>query len=239
MHIPLNTIHWYIGWPIILVIAVHSSRLRRSAPNTINTLFGLASWGFLTCLAFYALPPLLTLNSQILTLTTIIADIIQFISLAFMWIAVARIYFPGNRLASRIIGCLTIAISLIGAAISITENLTSPVTMVFVGGAWQLSFAFPVGYQVVTAIQYASLLLLAAKLWVQARDLTDRVQVLRLRSFSLAFLCVGGFYVSRPFLSLTNSQGIFTQNILLLTGIVVFAGFAAATFYIGRFRSQA
>lgn len=237
MQIPLNAIHWYIGWPIVLAIALRSLSVRNTTHNAVNTLFGATAWGFVVSLTFYGLPPLLTLNSQILTITTIIADTFQFLALLFAWLAVARIYFPGNRVATWAIGLTDAAVVLIGVYISVVENLANPVTMTMINGSWQLNFAFPLGYQVVTAIQYVSLLLMAAKFWVQGGKVGTKLQMIRLRSFALGFLCIGGFYVVRPFINTASMNGNLAQNLILVIGLAVFGGFAAATFYLGRFQS--
>lgn len=232
MRIPLNVIHWYIGWPVVLIIALRSLYLRNKGQNMINSLFGLAALIFLLCLTAYGLPLQFTDDSQVLTLFTIVGDSLQFLALFFMWLAAIRLYLPSNKLARNIIGGADFLVVLAGIAVSVMSNLANPVTLTFVNNAWQLNFSFPFSYQIITAIQYSSLLLIAGKFWTQSKLVTETVQKIRLRAFSIGFLIYGGIFVVRPFF--TKSPNSVTQAYLLAAGLLITGVFTVATIYLGR-----
>lgn len=232
MRIPLNVIHWYIGWPVVLIIALRSLILRNSSKNMINTYFGLAAWTFLLCLTAYGLPLQFTDDSKILTVFTIIADSLQFLALFFLWLAALRLYLPSNTLVRRTIGGADLVVVAIGIAVSITSNMATPVTLTYVNSAWQLNFSFPFAYQIITAIQYSCLLLIASKFWTQSRSVAVASQKLRLRAFSAGFLIYGGVFVVRPFL--TVSPNSVPQAILLAVGLLITGAFTVATIYLGH-----
>ncbi|MDQ5944410.1 MAG: hypothetical protein QG658_477 [Patescibacteria group bacterium] len=229
MRFPLNAIHWYLALPFLIFIAWRSFSARNSGQNKLNTYFGLSAVTFIFSMLCYGLPPLVASETSMwLTYGTIAGDIFQFIALFWIWLAVARIYFPRSSLALPIIAALDAVVVLIGAYYSITENLASPVTMTFVDGAWQVNFAFSQGYQVVTAIQFLSLLFIAARFGMQAWTATDVLKKIRLFSLALVFFVVGGLYVLRPILNFdatayTTSYamaGVFTLVVVfLLAGV--------------------
>ena len=232
MRIPLNVIHWYIAWPVALIVAMRSLIVRNKSANTVNTYFGIAAWLTLLCLTFYGLPPLLTLDSQILTICTIIADCLQFTALFFMWLVVVRLYLPNYKVLRYIIGGIDFVIVIIGTALSAYENLANPVTMTLVEGRWELFTAFPFSYQVVTAVQFASLVLIAIKFWSQSRANISAPQKLRLRAFAVAFMVIGGSYVIRPIFTINPTSS--TQTLILGAGWLIAGVFTIVTVYLGR-----
>lgn len=226
MRLPLNAIHWYIGWPFLIIVAVRSFMVRGNSLNTLNTLFGLSAVTFMLSFTAYGLAPLLTESSSVLTYATIVGDAFQFVALFWLWIAVARIYFPGRVTLHRVFIGLDFIIVLVGIAFSIKENLAQPVTMSYIDGAWQINYAFSFGYQVATAIQYVSLLLLAARFWAQSRTAKLTSQKIRLRSFAALFLIIGGVFVLRPFFNIDvaqNSLSYVMAAALLMVGIFITA----------------
>jgi hypothetical protein len=100
----------------------------------------------------YALPPLLTTDSNVLTISTIVGDALQFIALFILWVAVARVYLPRLRWARILVVIADAMVVLVGIAITAQVNLANPVTLTYVNGAWSINYVVSMGYQVVSAI---------------------------------------------------------------------------------------
>ncbi len=236
MRLPLNAIHWYIGWPFFLVVALRSFAVRDTSGNSLNRLFGLSAITWLACFTVYALPPLLTTDSNVLTISTIVGDALQFIALFILWVAVARVYLPRLRWARILVVIADAMVVLVGIAITAQVNLANPVTLTYVNGAWSINYVVSMGYQVVSAIQYASLLFLAARFWSQSLQLTNRAQKIRLRAFAIGFLAIGGIYVSRPFFgsgTIDMSTSVLVAFSMIMTGL-----FIGATIYLSRRKTK-
>lgn len=237
MHIPLNVIHWYIGLPVVALIAIRSLKVARKTHNLLNTYLGLGAASFTICLLFYGLPPLFSTNSQLLTITTIIADAFQFIALFWVWLAVARIYAPKSNVVRWVIIVLEMLMIGLGMYFSITENLATPVVMSqLANGTWHLEFAFSFGYQLVTAFQYLSLLLLGAHFLLDGWRVKDVNQKLRLWGLAFGFAIVGANYVSRPFLGGPDTS--VTQANLMAAGLAVTGIFIIATIILNGLREK-
>lgn len=232
MQLPLNAIHWYIGWPFFLIVALRSFAVRDASINSLNRLFGWSALTWLACFTVYAVPPLLTTDSNVLTLSTIAGDTLQFVALFLLWVAVARVYLPQLRWARLLVIVADAIVVLIGVAITAQVNLANPVTLTYVDGAWSINYVVSMGYQVVSAIQYASLLFLAARFWVQSLQLTSPAQKIRLRAFAVGFLVIGGTYVSRPFFGSDTLD--MSTSVLVAFSMVVTGVFIGATIYLAR-----
>ena len=233
MQIPLNMFHWYIGIPVVFFFAVRGLMSAHKTKNRITLYMGISGLLFTLCLSLYGLPPLFTTDSQILTITTILGDVLQFLALWVMWMAVARIYAPSRPWLRRLIVGLDFLLVLVGVWFSLRENLTTPVTLIQqANGAWQINFGISLGYEIVTALQFMSLIFVAAKFWSQARGVSDSSQMWRLRSIALGFFIIGASYLIRP---LTNS-GTYnvTLSAMIAVGIVISGLFVFATMFLNK-----
>lgn len=237
MRLPLNTIHWYLVLPFLAVIAWRSFSARRISQNKLNFYFGLSALSFFLAMLCYGLLPLLAEPTSIwLTYGTIAGDILQFIALAWLWLAVVRIYLPGKRLARIAVIVCELILIMAGVYFSIAENMAHPVTMLYVDGVWQIDFAFSQGYQIVTAIQYGSLLLLGIRFMLQGRSAVGAYKKLRLFSLAILFVIVGGMYVLRPILSIDVASNSFSYIVAIIHILV--AIFLVVSMYLASHKKD-
>lgn len=236
MHLPINTIHWYIGIPFALFIGIRGIMQYKKDGSKLNQYIGLSGLVFALCFLVYGLPALFIEESGVLTISTILGDILQFVALLFMWAAVVRVFtakkpfFKGIFIA--LIGVLFVA----SVYLSITTNLANPVTITQASdGLWTINFYFSGIYSFVTAIQYASFLLLAAFFASQARFTKDKFKKLRIYSIAAILFVVGAVYVIQPVLT----QGDFRSTTLLLAVNLMVAGvFIAATLLLSNRKNK-
>ncbi len=220
MRIPLNMLHWYIGLVVVTVFAIRGLMAAHRTKNRITLFLGLAGLWFAICFCFYGLPPLFTLDPVILTTSTMLGDIASFIGLFFVWMAVARAYAPNSRLGRTIILLYAGALLLAGSYFSIVENLANPVRMAQLpSGVWNIYFSFSRGFEVVTALQYFSFILIAIKFWQQAAGVTATEQRWRLRTIALGFFIVGCVYFLRIFAN--TGTYTFTMTLAIALGILI------------------
>lgn len=209
----------------------------RKTHNVLNRYLGLGGILFTLCLMSYGLPPLFTTNSQILTITTILGDCLQFFALFCMWLAVARIYAPNSAKVRNIVIVLDLILIAIGIAFSIRENLANPVTLTQLpSGEWNLNFAFSLGYQIVTAIQYLSLILVGARFALDGRRVTDPIQKARLWGIAFGFFIIGGFYALRPIIGDQNATN--SQDKVLVLGLFVTGFIVASTLFLNYIQQR-
>ncbi len=229
MRLPLNAIHWYVALPLLAFVAYKSFQSQKSGPNLLNTFFGLSAITFFFSLVFYGITPLVVPETSILlTYATIIGDALQFLALFWIWLAVARIYFPDRKGVMYVVAALDAIVICIGMWFSVQENLANPVIMQYVNGAWQIEFAFSRGYQLVTAVQYLSLPLIAARFLAQGWGTQDVAKKIRLFVLAILFLIVGGLYVLRPIFDFSanlNSTSYVLAAAFLLGVVFLFSAF--------------
>lgn len=231
MRFPLNTIHWYLALPFLILIAYRSFRARGGGRNMLNTYFGLSAITFILSMLCYGLPPLVASpESMLLTYGVIAGDIFQFIALLWVWLAVARIYFPGKKSAFWVFLVLDCMVVLAGAYYSVTENFAQPVTMQSVDGVWQINFVFTQGYQIIAAIQFASLVFLAVQFFLQAKEAAKVEKKIRLFSLATFFFLVGGVYALRPVFNLNITDN--SASTLLSGAYIVIALMILVSLYL-------
>jgi hypothetical protein len=148
-----------------------------------------------------------------------------------MWLAVARIYAPNSAKVRNIIIVLDLLLIVVGLVFSIRENLANPVTLTQLpSGEWNLNFAFSLGYQIVTAIQYLSLILVGARFALDGSRVKDAIQKARLWGIATGFFIIGGFYVLRPIIGDQNATN--SQDKVLVLGLMVIGFIVASTIFL-------
>lgn len=237
MHIPINVAHWYVGIIIMIIIAVRSLVVARRNQNSLNNILGIASFTFILCLLAYGIPPLFTTNSTILTMSIIAGDFLQFIALFWVWVAVAHIYVPNSKLIKWVMIIADILIITMGMVFSVSSNIQNPVIMTQLpSGEWNIYFAFSLGYQIITAIQYLSLILLASRFILDGIKVKSGLQRVRLCGTAIGFYIIGGFYAIRPIVG--NESTANTQNPVLVIGLLVTGIMVGATIMLNYIQNN-
>lgn len=232
MRFPLNTIHWYLALPILAIIAYRSLRKVNKNPSSLNILFGVSALTFILSMLVYGLPPVfLAGSSMTLTYSTIVGDALQLTALFWLWLAVARIYFPDKASVFYLVLFLDLLVVMAGIVFSAQDNMAYPVTMTYSQGYWQIDFAVSIQYQTAVAIQYLSLMLVGGRFWLQAGQAPKTAQKIRL--VALAALCslISAIFVLRPVLNIdtaSNSVSYLLASALLLVAISVSASILLA-----------
>jgi len=237
MHFPVNTIHWYIGLPFAAFIGARGIIQYRKDGSKLNEYIGLTGLIYSLCFMAYGIPALITVNSNILTVSTIIGDILQFIALFFMWLAVVRVYAAKKPFLRGVILTLVALLFVASVYLSIKTNLANPVTLVqLADGSWNITFAFSGLYSIVTGLQYVSFLLLSAFFASQARFSSDKFKKVRIYSISILLFLVGAVYVIQP--ALSASQNFKSVTVLLAASLAVAGIFIAATLLLGERKNK-
>ena len=233
MHFPVNTIHWYIGFPFALFIGIRGIAQYRKDNSKLNEYLGLTGLFYSLCFLMYGIPALFTENSQALTLSTMAGDILQFIALLFMWLAVVRVFAAKKPFLRGVLLTLVGVLFVASVYLSVKTNLANPVTITQASdGLWTIDFSFSGIYSAVTALQYSSFLLLAAFFASQARFTKDKLKKVRIYSIAAILFVVGAVYVIQPLL---NSGGDFRTITLLLAVNLAIAGiFIAGTLLLSK-----
>mgnify|MGYP003452325729 CR=1 FL=1 len=133
MSIPLNLIHFYIGAPILAYISIHGLFFTRNKNNIVTRYFAWATGVYAIAACIYALPVLFTHDSDVLTLTTVIADIVQYISLGIVGLLATHLSltrWPWVRRAANLVIFLA---SLVFIYVSYHENTAFPAQFVMMG----------------------------------------------------------------------------------------------------------
>ena len=227
MHLPINTIHWYIGFPIVLFIGIRGILEYRKDGSKLNKYLGLTGLFYSLCFLAYGVPAAISENSRLLSASTIVGDVLQFIALFFMWLAVVRVYAAKKPFLRGVILTLVTLLFIISVYLSVATVSSSPVTITQLpSGYWNINFPFSGLYSLVTALQYFSFILLSAYFVSQARFSNDKLKKARIYAVSALLFLVGALYVVTPFLSSPNNfewKTVFLAISLLAVGIFIAA----------------
>lgn len=238
MRFPLNTIHWYLALPILALIAYRSLRRQTNNPSLLDILFGLCALTFILAMLCYGLPPLFFADSSLtLSYAMMAGDALQLVALFWLWLAVARIYFPDKKRVFYMVLFLNLLVVMAGIVFAVQENLAYPVIMKYVGGVWQIDFSVSAEYQIAVAIQYISLMLVGARFWSQSWQAPKNAQKVRLLALAILCFVISGLFILRPVLKLntaTNSISYLMAAVLLLVAVSVAASLALSK---GRWKS--
>lgn len=228
MHIPLNAIHWYVGIPFALFIGFRGLLQYKKDKNKLNQYLGLIGIFYTLCFLTYGIPALFFENSTVLTLSTILGDILQFVALFVVWLAVIRAYAAKRPFLKGIM--LTLVVILLGLSVylSISTNLSNPVTISqSVDGGWVLNFYFSGIYAVVTAMQYTSFLLLAFFFASQAKFTNDYYKKIRVYTIATILFIIGAVYVLQP--AIISTLDFRSTTLILALNIAIAGLFIAGT----------
>ena len=233
MHIPINAIHWYIGIPFTVFIGLRGLLQYRKDKNKLNQYIGLIGVFYTLCFFAYGIPALLVEDSNILTITTVLGDILQFVALFFMWLAVVRVYAAKKPFLKGIMLTLVVMLFFISIYLSISTNLSNPVTITQgLDGNWAVNFSFSGIYAVVTAVQYTSFLLLAFFFGSQAKFSSNMNRKVRIYSISFILFAIGLIYVLQP--ALSSNLGFRTTTLLIAINIIVAGLLIAGTLLLSK-----
>ena len=181
----------------------------------------------------YGIPALLVEDSNILTITTVLGDILQFAALFFMWLAVVRVYAAKKPFLKGIMLTLVVMLFFISIYLSISTNLSNPVTITQgLDGNWAVNFSFSGIYAVVTAVQYTSFLLLAFFFGSQAKFSSNMNRKVRIYSISFILFAIGLIYVLQP--ALSSNLGFRTTTLLIAINIIVAGLLIAGTLLLSK-----
>ena len=227
MYLPVNKIHWYVGLPIVLFIAIRGLMQYKKDKNILNLYVGLIGSFYSLCFIFYGLPLLITDNNTVLKFTTIAGDCMQFVGLFFVWLGVIRSYITKNKQLSSAMGYFALILLIVSIFISIQTNLSSQLTLTqSTSGMWSIQLPSSIALDVIMALQYMSFLLFGAFFAYQARFNKDRLRKIRMYAISIILFAVGALYVIQPFLSFfQNSRlpSIIIAGVLFIAGIFIFS----------------
>lgn len=230
MQIPQNVIHWYIGIPILFIAAAYGFKQSQKGQNVINLLLAYGAAIFCLALIVYGIPPLFITDPHALTTTVIIGDILQFCSMALVWLVAVRAFVDGKTktiLATVGVVALTFACSVV----SIVENRANPAHLVTEAGKLTYELSFGRAYLTATAIDYFALVIVGAYFWRQSSLAQKSIQKWRVRAFSSFFLLMGIVFAILPFVNVSSNGGslsnLFIGAFLLMAAMtlgIVIAG---------------
>lgn len=224
MQIPQNVIHWYIGIPILFVAAVYGFRQSNKGQNVINLFLAYGAAIFCLALLVYAIPPLFITDSNILTTTVIIGDILQFCSMGLVWLVAVRAFVVGKT-KTAIATWGVVVLTLVCSMVSVIENRAHPARLISEGGKLTYELSFGRWYLTTTAVDYFALVIVGAYFWQQSRHAQSNVQKWRVRAFSLFFMLMGLIFAILPFLNVSFTGGsisyLFIGAFLLMAAMTV------------------
>jgi hypothetical protein len=193
---------------------------------------GIGSFWYFLCVAFYGFPVVFTTSTTLITWTTILAAIFEFVGGAFFWVAVSYVYAAKNTLIRRTIIVATSLVTLAGAYLAVRDVLAEPVKIIEMAGEYILYSPVSREYSILIAIQYLSCILMGIAFWRQGSSAQYARDKWRLRILSGTLLVVGVVLGLLPFTQ--EGMGILTkeQSLQLTAGFVLLAIFLAITLFI-------
>lgn len=233
MRIPLNVLHWYLGFLVGLFIAARGIVAYRKQPGNRTTLY-LALAGALITLAFfcYGLPPLLTTDPHYLSLGLAIGDLFQFACLFCIWLISIRAFFHRSAALKGLATLLALALTITTSVVAVHDDMSQLVTLTQAAGGWTLNYGFSELYEIFNAISFSSLLFAGIYFFIQSRVPQMASQKWRLRAFSAFFVIIGVVFIAQPLFDIAPDTQI--SSYLIATGFIALIALSTAVFFLQR-----
>ena len=220
MRITINSLYWYFGIPIVLFLGIRGLSQYKATGNLLDRCIGWMGIFFTFSLVAYGLGPILSADSAILTYSTILGGLFQFIALFFLWLAVARLYSPKSKLGANLIVAFDVFLVIVASYLSITQNLATPTTISqLANGFWVINYVPRPALDIATSLQYACLLLMGAIFVYQALAITNNKTKSRTILLGSALFMVGVLSCLRPFV-ITVSDTAFQYLTIIIATVV-------------------
>ncbi|MBP9827198.1 hypothetical protein KBC99_01835 [Candidatus Saccharibacteria bacterium] len=198
IRIPLNVIHYYIGFPVFIYIAYHGIRQGRKTGNLTNFYMGFSALLFAIAVGIIGIPALFTQDSQILTWGNILSDLHLSVALMGIWLLAGRLYLPTKMLQRYMLYFFATILTVASIVIATINDFANKTTLVLENGVWQLNFPANFAYQLVYAAHFFSMILVGLAFWRQAQQIPRGVQRWRVRVYSILFLSIGALFIAQP-----------------------------------------
>ena len=234
MQFPINDIHFFIGFPVLLGLSIDTYLKYRKSKNPTTLLIALASFFLSAALITWSLPTLFTDDTKVLSFFTFIADSLQAMMFLMIWILVIRGYIFNKTLkALAYIGATTLAV--VAVADAALRNLRPPYSTTLESlssGTYDIVFAESMSYTIITALNSISLLLIGFYFWRSGNSSTDSAQRFRIKSLALAFLLTSIIYIALPAVGFDTNIDITDIALTAIFSILAISGITS--FVINR-----
>lgn len=211
MEVPLNSLHYYLGFPILLGLGIDSIRRYHKNRNTTSLYIGMACTLAGIALAAFGLPVLFTHNPKELSLGTMIGDISMAIAMMYLWFICIRAFLGSRKNLVLTANITAIVLMVLVSFGSIMANLFEPygtqITHNPEGGI-SLTYTEHMDFVILSGINSISLLLIALFFWRQGSAAPTKGQSIRIRSIAVGFILAIGPFITASFLP-SSVQTIF------------------------------
>lgn len=227
MHIPLNKIHWYVAVPIVLFIGIRGILQYKKDRNRLNLYVGWVGLLYTACFVSYGIPLLLTSNTDIISNSILLGDILQFMALFTIWLGVIRVYLAKNSQLTKFAVFLNILFIIVCIIVSLFNINDSKVQLNQASSGF-IEIILPTSFwfELVIAIEYIGFVLFGAYFIYGARQNKDVNKKIRMYSIAFILTTIGLLYVIQPFFNVPISNQFATNLIaavLLVSGIIIVA----------------
>jgi hypothetical protein len=224
MQFPLNIIHVYIGFPVLLLVSLEAF-YRNNKKRNITTLYiGYATLLLALSMLSFGIPALFITDSRTLSIFTYIGDVLQAVSLLFFWFISIRAFVgtkPKLKIVAQIL-VITLCIAIITEAMF--RNLTPPYSTAIetsANGITTIVYSDTLRYIILNGINSIAFLLLGVFFWMQGNAASTPSRKLRIRSYATGFLIAALVYIAMPAYKI--SETIFLRSVLLSVLFLIIA----------------
>lgn len=239
MQIPLNIIHFYVGVPILFLLAIDLFRRNTRRNNITTWYFACATLSLALSMLFFGVTALLTHDPRLLSLGTFAGDCFQSAAFLFFWFISIRVFFGSKpRLllfANAVVVCLTIA----NMANAIWLDLTPPYSARIIGypdGVITIAYAAPMLYKILTGLTTLSLVFVGFVFWNQSKNAPTHGQKFRLRAMACATSFGALIFIAIPSFPLSSRFDIY--DILLSITLLMIAVSSVVGFILNKRSSK-
>lgn len=226
MQLPIKDIHFFVGFPVLLGLAIDTYLKYRKSRNTTTLLIALASLFLSIALLVWAVPTLFTSDTKTLSYFTFLGDSIQGLMFMMIWILVIRGYIFNKKL--QITAYLALAVLIVITVIDAAKrNLLYPYSTTLKQlseNSYDIVFAPSMSYTVITAINSISLLLIGFYFWKSGNSSTDSAQKFRIKSLALAFLVASIIYIALPAIGIDSNVDVSDIALTVIFALLALSG---------------
>ncbi len=197
MQIPLNVIHNYIGFPVLIVLGIDTLHRYRKTLNITSLYLALACLFCSVALFSFGVPALFTRSTMAISIGSLVGDYFFSSGMLWLWFIATRSFLGNQPTARKVINSVAIAVTTLLCINSVFVNLTPPYgasILVNSNGGISLVYRTSQLYNILMAYHSISLLLIAAFFWREGSAIKNIGQRIRVQGFAVSFLIVASAF---------------------------------------------
>ena len=215
MQIPLNVIHNYIGFPVLIVLGCDALRRYRKTQNITSLYLALACLFSSVALFSFGVPALFTRSTMAISIGSLIGDYFFSFGMLWLWFIATRSFLANLPAVRKVVNSVAVGVTALLCINSVFVNLTPPYGAHLIAnpnGGVALAYRTSQIYNILMAYHSISLLIIAIFFWREGAAIPNIGHRIRVQGFAVSFLIVASAFFFNAILA-TELQATVTVTL--------------------------